>query len=68
MKKFFILLMVVIMLTGLTFSSFAVWTGKGVSGVGDQIRDCLKDGTGSDCTNPDGCDPIGDGPQYRGGK
>jgi len=66
MKNFFILLMVVLILAGLTFSSFADWTGNGNPDVGD--RDCLKDGSCIDCPNPDGCVPIGDGPQYRGGK
>ena len=71
MKKFFILLMVVLMLAGLTFSSFA-----GPKGNGDCVRD--KDGTGDncqdpvdsvlvsndcpnpDCPYPDDCVPIGD--------
>jgi hypothetical protein len=50
MKKYFILLMVVLMLAGLTFSSFAQWKGnewaKDVGGT--PTRDCLKDGSCQD--------------------
>ena len=71
MKKIFILLMVVIMLAGLTFTTFARQNVP--KGNGDCDR--LQDGSCSDsvcpnpdCPNPDECIPIGDGPHYRGGK
>ena len=71
MKKFFILLIVVIMLTGLTFSSFARQNGNEYANNQEDgpLRDCLKDGSCIDCPNPDGCVPEGDGPkQKKGGK
>jgi hypothetical protein len=68
MKKNFILLMVVIMLAGLAFGSFAEWTGNGRTDVGDPIRDCLKDGTGDYCPNPDGCVPTGDENKHKGNR
>ena len=62
MKKFFILLMVVIMLAGLAFSSLAKQTGYQNANLqdGEPTRDCLKDGSCIDCPNPDGCVPEGD--------
>ena len=76
MKKFFILLIVVIMLTGLTFSSFAAkpddpqWNGNEYANNQEDgpLRDCLKDGSCIDCPNPDGCVPEGDGPKQKKGK
>ena len=66
MKIFFILLIVVLMLAGLTSTTFA---GQGVGkGVCDQIRDPeVCEQVGSVCPNPEDC-PIGDENQYRGGK
>jgi hypothetical protein len=63
MKKFFILLMVVLMLSGLIFTSFAGRNDNGRNGAGE--GDCLQDGSGDacpnpDCPNPDGCEPDGD--------
>jgi len=51
MKKFFILLIVVLMLAGLTSTSFA---GQGLgNGDCDQVRECDED-----------CVPDGDGPPW----
>ena len=75
MKKFFILLMVVLMLAGLTFSSFAVKQQGEGNGDCDQKRDgsCLDssllagdDCTNPNCPNPDGCVPVGD--EHKWGK
>ena len=66
MKNFFILLMVVLMLAGLTFTSFAHQNGNEYAY--NQEDGPLRDGSCQDCPDPEECDPIGDGPQYRGGK
>jgi len=72
MKKFFILLIVVLMLAGLTFTSFAAkpdnprWNGNehAYDQDGTPLRDCVV----TDWPNPDECVPIGDEHKYKWGK
>ena len=58
--------MVVLILAGLTFATFARQNGNEYAY--NQIDGPLRDGSCQDCPDPGECDPIGDGPQYRGGK
>ena len=68
MKKFFILLMVVLMLAGLTFTTLAGQNGNEYANNQEDGPLRVRDGSCQDCPDPGECDPIGDGPQYRGGK
>jgi len=68
MKKLFILLIVIFMLVGLTFTSFAKQNYNGNEYAYNQEDGPLRDGSCQDCPDPEECDPIGDGPQYRGDK
>ena len=61
MKNFFILLMVVLMLAGLTFTTFAGQNGHEYAN--NQVDGPLRDGSCQDWPDPDECVPIGDGPQ-----
>jgi len=65
MKKFFILLMVVLMLAGLAFTSFAQWNGNQYAKNIDTIGEPPRDGSCGDWLNPEECDPIGDEHKYK---
>ena len=64
MKKFFILLIVVLMLAGLSFTSFAGQNGNEYAY--DQEGGPLRDGSCQEWPNPDECVPIGG--EYKHGK
>ena len=64
MKKFFILLMVVLMLAGLTFTTFAGQNGNEYAY--NQEDGPLRDGSCQDWLNPDECVPEPVGDEYKG--